>query len=337
MKRKIALSWIIVSISVVTCGLAIVSCEGKLDRPAGPPEKVTLAYTTNPNSALVQVALKKGYFAAEGIDIVAQPHLYGKAAVAALVEGKADLATAAETPFIFAVMKGSNIFAVATIQTATKDTAIVVRKDRGINNPQDLKGHKVGVTFGTSGEFFLSSFLTVNAIEQKNITIVDLQPEQTVDALLKGEVDAVSAWNPNVILAQKKLGNNGAIFYGETAFTETFCLTGNQDFVRKNPGAIKKVLKALVRAEKFVKQDPAAAQTIVAEIIGMDVALLADIWPVFNYSVELEQSLLVTLDDVTRWAMRTKLVKEKKMPNYLDFIYMDGLAEVKPEALRIIR
>jgi NitT/TauT family transport system substrate-binding protein len=53
--------------------------------------------------------------------------------------------------------------------------------------------------------------------------------------------------------------------------------------------------------------------------------------------VTLTQVLLITLEDETRWAIKSKLVEKSKMPNYIDFIYVDGLQAVKPEAVRIIR
>jgi ABC-type nitrate/sulfonate/bicarbonate transport system substrate-binding protein len=337
MKRDSARALILVSIGVFIAAFALIGCQEKTNEPSGPPEKITLAYTTIPNAALVQVALKKGYFTTEGLAVSPQRHLFGKAAVDSLLEGKADLATAAETPFVFAVMKGAKIFVLASIETATKNEAIMARIDRGIKNPQDLKGKRIGVTPGTGGEFFLASFLTINGLEGKDIRAVDMPPEAMVEALLTGRVDAVACWNPNLVTLRKELGGRGIIFYAESAYTETFLLAGNQDFVRKNPGAIGKVLKALVRAETFVREDPIAARAIVTEETGMDAALLAEIWPVFDYRVRLEQSLLLTLEDVSRWAIRNGHVKQRKVPNYLDYIYLDGLTAVKPEDLRVIR
>ena len=36
------------------------------------------------------------------------------------------------------------------------------------------------------------------------------------------------------------------------------------------------------------------------------------------------------------WAMRTKLVEKKEMPNYLGFFYFEALDKVKPEAVSIV-
>ena len=64
----------------------------------GPPEKITIAFPTLPHSTLVHIAPAKGYFTQGGLDVTPQPHAFGKAAPDALIEGKAELATAADTP-----------------------------------------------------------------------------------------------------------------------------------------------------------------------------------------------------------------------------------------------
>lgn len=51
----------------------------------------------------------------------------------------------------------------------------------------------------------------------------------------------------------------------------------------------------------------------------------------------LDQTILMSLEDEARWAMREGLTDKKEPPNYLDFIYVDALEQVKPETVTIIR
>jgi len=51
----------------------------------------------------------------------------------------------------------------------------------------------------------------------------------------------------------------------------------------------------------------------------------------------LDQTILVSLEDEARWAMKERLTDKKEVPNYLDFIYVDALEQVKPETVTIIR
>ena len=61
------------------------------------------------------------------------------------------------------------------------------------------------------------------------------------------------------------------------------------------------------------------------------------LWDVFTFEISLNQSLLVALEAEARWAIKYKLTESTEVPNYLDYIYIDALEELKPEAVTIIR
>jgi sulfonate transport system substrate-binding protein len=328
-------------LTVLLIGFAVIVCSGVGCQPpqkqAGPPEKVTIAHATAPNSAIVHIAFVKGYFTEEGLEATPQPYVYGKQTLDAVIEGKADLGTVSDTPIMFAIMGGRKIMVLSVIQTSYKNEAIVARRDRGITKPADLRGKKIGVTLGTACDFFTHIFLEAHGIERTQVKIIDMKPEEIPSALRAGRIDAACIWNPLLTLARNELGDKEIVFYGESLFTETFCLTAGQDFVMQHPETIRKVLRALIKAENFIREQPAEARRIAAEFAKMDRAILDEIWGDFNFRVALDQSLLVDLEDLTRWAIDSGLTKRRDVPNYLDFIYIDGLKAVKPEAVRITR
>ena len=45
----------------------------------------------------------------------------------------------------------------------------------------------------------------------------------------------------------------------------------------------------------------------------------------------------MTLEDEARWAMREKLTEATTVPNYLNFIHVDALEDVKRESVTVIR
>jgi sulfonate transport system substrate-binding protein len=317
--------------------LIVLTFNGCQQKQAETPEEITIAYSTASNAMLMYIALAKDYFAQEGLEAKPQPHAFGKPALQAMIEGKADIATVGDTPIMLAVMGGKKIMTLATIQTANRNEAIVARIDRGIVNPSDLKGKKIGLTLDTTGHFFAEAFLVAHGIDKKHLKIIGLKPDEMAEALATGKVDAVSTWNPTVIQLKKKLGSKGIIFFGESIYTESFCVVAGQEYVKKNPSAIKKVLRALIKAEIFVQDHPEESRQLVAEFLKTDKAVLDETWNIFTLRVALDQALLVNLEDQSRWAIKNRLTVRRDMPNYLDFIYMDGLTAVKPEAARIIR
>jgi len=331
----------LISIAVVLLTLAISvcfpACARKDNKPTGLPEKLTIAYNAPPFTVLADIAQAQGYFRFEGLEVTPLFYSSGKAALDEVLEGKADFATVAETPIMFAIMKGQKISIIATIQSSNKNAAIVARKDRGIRTPQDLKEKKIGVNLGTNGEFFMDAFLAIHGMVRQDVTVANLKPEEIPKAFVSGGIDAASAWSPFLGQAQKELGDNGITFYDQDIYTETSNIVTTQESIRKNPSRVTKLLRALLKAEEFVMHHPVEAQKIVAVFRRMKQDSVDELWPGNDFSVRLDQSLLLSLEDESRWAIKSGLTRERNVPNYLDFIYLDGLASVKPKAVRILR
>lgn len=336
-KHRVFLIWIGAVLGVVALGFGGYFWSSRqFQNPAGPPEKLVIAGGNQPNSGSVYVALAKGYFAHEGVDATLRSYPSGRDALNSVLEGKADMAIAAETPIMFAGLRGGKVVVVATIAASDKNAMIIARKDRGISSPGDLKGKKIAVPLGTNGHFFLDIFLTFHRIPRESVSIVNLKPEEVVDALVKGDVDAISTWNLYDYRARKELGDNAVTFYGEGIYSATFSIVTAQRLVEEKPEAVKRVLRALVRASNFMAQNPQESIRITAEQTKTDKVAIGDLWNEYNFAVTLDQSLLTTLEDQARWAIKNKLTEATQVPNYLNFIYLDGLKAVRPEGVTII-
>ena len=51
----------------------------------------------------------------------------------------------------------------------------------------------------------------------------------------------------------------------------------------------------------------------------------------------LERGWSVAMEDETRWMIKNNLTREKQIPDFMNYIYVDGLKAVKPEVVKIIR
>lgn len=301
------------------------------------PVHVTFACTTQPQSTLVHVARSRGYFAEEGLEVQTQMHTFGKAALQALLEGKADFATVAETPVMRAVLRGERFFIIANIESSNRNNAIVARKDAGIRAAKELRGKRIGFTPGTTSDFFLDSVLTAQGLLRKDIRPVPMNPEDMQAAIFGGTVDAVCTWNYPLTEIYQALGANGFLHYDPEVYTETFNVAASQGLVEGRPEVAQSLLRALIKAEAFVAARPAEAQAIVATATGTDPALVKEVWAAFNYRVRFDQALLITLEDETRWAMRNGLTDQKVMPDFRQHIHLEALRTVRPESVRVSR
>ena len=102
-----------------------------------------------------------------------------------------------------------------------------------------------------------------------------------------------------------------------------------------HPEIVKRFLKSLAQAEEFLVHHPSEAKVIIQKRLNIDEADLAAIWPQDTFSLSLDQSLILAMEDEARWLISNNLTTEKAVPNFLDYIYIDGLKAVKPGGVRI--
>lgn len=323
---------------IIAGGIGIWLGQKSLQNSMRPLKKVTVSTTfASLIGYPIYIALEKGYFKQEGLEVTLQNRPHGKANLNAVVEGKANLGLSSETPFMYAVLSGAKIVAFATMFTANKSLAIVARKDRGILTVRDLKGKTIGVTIGSNGIYFLETVLLLHDILREDVKTVHLKPNQMFDTLMKGEVDAIATWNPQMYRAQKALGDQGSTFYAEGLYAPLYVISARQDYVRTNPEIIERVVRSLIQATQFIHDYPKKSHKIAAQFIKIENSLLQELSGTYHFKIFLDQTFLINLENQTDWAMKNNLTDQTNVPNYLDFVYLDALKAVKPENMTIIQ
>jgi NitT/TauT family transport system substrate-binding protein len=182
----------------------------------------------------------------------------------------------------------------------------------------------------------LDALLLRHKLSTDDVMLHNLQPQELTDALLHGDVDAVATWEPYLGALRTQLGANAMIFYSEGIYELPFNIAGTRDYVVSHPEIMKKLVRALVRAEQLCRDAPDAASQIIASAIDVSLENLQEVWPSYRFNVTLDQSLLLTLEDETRWAIKNELTDQTNIPNYLDHVYLDALEAVTPAAVTVI-
>ena len=323
-------NFMVVLLILLFGGLLLSACH----RPQ-PPEKVRISVAGLGLSAPVFVALDRGYFKEEGLEVSLQPTVTGTEALQAVMDGKEDMATCTETPVMRNFMEGRKIYILATIGDSETMDAILARKDKGVSKPGDLEGKVIGVPPLTNMEYFLDTFLLDHNVSRTRTRIIYLKPEELGQALREGKVQAVCIWEPHLTKLREQLGRNSQVFYGLGAYRLTWQLVAMQDFVKKRPETVKKVLGALIKATNFIIEHPDQALHITANHVQVDKSALAAPWKGYNFGVTLRQSLLVSLQDQARWALRRKGSSDMNLPDFLDAFYLEGLKSIDPTLVSV--
>ncbi len=187
LKRKV-----LIGITFVVAG-ALLSLVTSVRQVSAEPLRIGVF--PNLHSALIYLADSEGFFKKHGVDVVIKVYESGPAQIADLVGDKIDIAIPAEFAFVLQAFTHPELRIAATICDGS-DHDLLVRKDRGIGQPQDLKGKSVAVTRGSSGEFFLYNYLIFNRIPAGSVHVVYRTPSEIVKAMADGTIDAALSWPP---------------------------------------------------------------------------------------------------------------------------------------------
>jgi NitT/TauT family transport system substrate-binding protein len=327
---------VLMLIAIAGIALIFLYCQkGSGAKFTGPVEKITVGVVAIESSALVYIADALGMFKEHGLDATIIDFPEGVKATDDLLKNRIDVAAASDFVFVTRSFKRNDLRIFGSIFRG--DTfEVIARKDRGISEPAHLKGRRIGLTRGTVLDFFLETFLSLQGIAAGSVRLVDLRPSEIPEAISSGAVDAVYAWEPYVGEIKKSLGPNAVIWPGQSGQSYQFVLMGKEEFIKERPIAVERLLKALLEAEKYCSEHTVDAQNLIASRLGHEPASLQSLWKRVDFRVGLDQDLVIIMEDETKWAMRRRLTEKTEMPNYLNFIHLQSLEKIKPEAVRII-
>lgn len=299
-------------------------------------DHIKLALGMQPSAGIIMVAVKKGLFNKNGIEVEIEKFPSGKRALhEGLFTGGADIAVSTEVPIVVSMIENKKFSIIATTFSADNVNRIIARKSAGINSPADLKGKDISTQKASAVHFFLHLFLAEQGLAAKDIKPSYMKAELLPQALASKKIDAFSMREPYISQAKELLGDDHIIFSAPGVYRQLEAVVVNKHLLNK-PQTIKNFLKALIEAERFINENSDEAKRIIADQLQVSKDAIDKIWPEVQLKVSLEQSSLILMENISRWAIEEKLVEEKKVPNILEYIYFKGLKSLKPLAVDII-
>jgi ABC-type nitrate/sulfonate/bicarbonate transport system substrate-binding protein len=311
----------------------IVGCGTKTPEKV---QKMVIGATLVPHAAPVFIAASQAYFMEEGLDVEIREFDSGRTALRRMLnEEGIDIVTPGSLPVVDNSFHRNDYAIIGIISWANNDMKLLVRRDKGIITPSDLKGKTIGMTRGSAGHFFMGLFLANNRLRISDVVTVDLEATRLPQALIEGRVDAISTWEPHIQEARQILGEKVLLLSSRDIYRDDIYLVARKDFIGINPEAVRRFLRAIEKGEAFIKKNSKKAMDIVGKRLKMDQDPLSVVWGDLKFELFLDQFILMSLEDEARWAIRNKLTPQTKVPNYLDYIHTDALKSVKPEAVRV--
>jgi NitT/TauT family transport system substrate-binding protein len=313
---------------------AFVSCS-KGDY-SGKVETVTIGAPALESNALIYVAADRGYFKRNGLNVTMKEYDSGGAAVPGLIRNEIDLAMASEFVVVNNILQQRKIHVFGCIDKH-ENMFLIARKDRAIRKVTDLKNRRIGVPVGTSASFYLSRYLTLHGVNRANVTILNVRPEHSADALAAGDVEAVVTWHPHLHKITDRRGESVIVWPIQSSQLMFWLINGRTDWMGEHRETINRVLRSIWQAEKYAILHPEEIKAVVKKRLGYNDAYIVKIWDDNQFSLSLDQSLIAAMEDEARWMIKNNLMNQEQIPDFMNYIYVDGLKAIKPEAVKIIR
>ena len=233
--------------------------------------KFTLDWKFEGPAAGFLLALDKGYFKAEGLDVTIDSGNGSVEAIPRVATGAYQMGFGDINSVIKFLDEDPTQKVKAVMMVYERPTfAVVGRKSLGITtDPKSLEGKKLGAPPPDGAFAQWKAFKQVANIDDSKITIESIGFPVREPMLAKGDVDAVFGFAFSVILNLKKQGikdediatilmaEHGLNLYGNAVLV-------NEDFAEKNPEAVKGFLKALAKgfADAVAKPEEGVAAVL---------------------------------------------------------------------------
>lgn len=309
--------------------LGLTSCSRKA-------ESIVFGAIPSGSTALVYIAQDRGFFSDNGLRVDVKNYPTGVETTAALMRGDVGIAWAAEFPLVHRAFAKEEISILATLSRVS-DQYLFCRKDHGIETISDLKTKTIGIPRNTIVEFYLARFLDLNGMNTGDVSLVNVLPPQSMEAMTDGSVDGVVTWEPHSGRIKAKLADKVVAWPVQNSQPGYGVIIGRNDWIRKHPKRIERFFESLAQAEDYLVHHSEAAKEIVKKRVNYTDAFMEIFWDENQFSLSLEQSLILAMEDEARWMIKNHLSVEKEVPNFLSYIYEHGLRAVKPGSVNIIR
>jgi ABC-type nitrate/sulfonate/bicarbonate transport system substrate-binding protein len=230
---------------------------------------VQLSWVLDAEFAGYYLASERGYYKDEGIDLTIIAGGPTAAIEATVASGKANLGISVPDLTALAMKQGGK-FKVVGAQYQKSPLGIMSLKGKGILEPKDLVGKKLGVP--ASNQQSIAALLKINKVDESKVHILPYSFDPT--PIANGELDAALAFVTTDPFVLKDKGLETETFlladWGYHLYNDTILVT--EEFLQKSPETVAGFVRATIKGWQDNKVDPIAFLPI-QQKLGKDLGL----------------------------------------------------------------
>jgi len=267
--------------------------------------EITIGMAPNLQTLPVVVAMSEGYFAEENIDLETVRFTSGRRALEALIGGQLDVAFMAEYPVSIASLR-EQPFGTFTMLSRYTANRMISKASIGFTDPSSLSGKKIGTTKGSNTEFFTEALIEKFEVDAE---VINVSPPDIVPALARGDIDAGVMFPDFYPAAEEALGDDYREHRSD-AYIAYFVLSATPEMLNDRPDELAGFLRALLKAEAFIKSNPDGAMKALAVategVLSMEI--IKEKFTEAEYEIGLPKGLLDILEVQAKWVVGKGMV-----------------------------
>jgi NitT/TauT family transport system substrate-binding protein len=301
---------------IAVSGLFALATMIALPQPAIAAEKVTVRFTWKLKGeyAPLFVALEKGYYKAEGLDVDLAEGSGAQTVLKLLAAGNEKFGYGPAVAAAQAVSKDLPVKVVALYQTKAP-MGVISFPDVPLRSPKDLEGKRLAISVGETFGDMLGPFTKMNNIDINKITRVQMDNSARTTQFLSKKIDIMSVYLSNELpqieqRARVKFNVLKVADYGLQLLGASIIVAN--DYAEKNPETVKKLLRATNKGYRDAIANPDEAAKIMAKYfkVPMDAGVLQAQVKATVDSTNAPAGKPIGWQDKADWEANLKLLKE---------------------------
>jgi NitT/TauT family transport system substrate-binding protein len=265
--------------AVATTPIGVTACGGGKPstgaKPPDRPDKVgyVTAFGTFGREAYAWVAKDKGYFAEAGIEVTIVPGSAGETNLNILRAGRADFAVIDYSGALVRAGTGKfrDMRCVAALGDQTQ-VALMGMADRGIRNPADLAGRKIGQVAGAVPKTLFPAYARLAGFDPSHVQWLEgFSAAQLPAVLAAGRVDAIGQFPPGLPGVQAAVGKRPVTVLPYSHYLSDLygnVLVASTALLARDPGLVTRFTGALVKGLTYAVGHPDEAGRIMHRYVS---------------------------------------------------------------------
>jgi NitT/TauT family transport system substrate-binding protein len=260
------------------------------------------------------VALGKGYFKDEGLNVTIMPSKGTADAIRTVATGGAEIGFIDIPSLVASGSAGATVKIVAATYQKPPYCIFTLNPGANVTEPKQMAGLELGSSTASFVPKIWAAFMEMNKVDSKTLKIVNIDAASRVPMLAAGKVQSIDQFLMSEPAIRRAVTNAKPVClfagdYGLEIYANSIGVS--EDFLAKNPEVVKKFVRAALKGWKDALADPEEAARIEIQYVkALDPQIVIE-------EIQILKRIAITLDvDKNGFGY----IATDRMKNTVDFI-----------------